>query len=91
MKELEQSRLRSVLQWLCPHWWWPVPDYTGHVLMEVTKSERCRICGKFRVHAKLREPHPSRDKDEHLEELQHPGHEFIVEEWLPYQEEVSEA
>lgn len=69
---------------LCPHWYKPVPDYGAAMLMDVTKRERCRICGHCRVHAKVLEPHPSRDKEQLESELQHPGYELVIEEWLPY-------
>lgn len=69
---------------LCPHWYRLVPDYGDQIMMDVTKRERCMLCGKARIHAKVPEPHPSRDKEELKEELQRPGNEVVVEEWLPY-------
>lgn len=68
---------------LCPHWYRTVPDYGHQIMMDVTKQERCRVCGKRRVHAKVPEPHPTRDKEDLKEKLQHPGYEVVIEEWLP--------
>lgn len=73
---------------LCPHWYWPIPDYGADLMCEVTRREKCRICGQHRIHARVPEPHPTRDKEEVLEELQKPGFEFVVEEWLPYGEKI---
>lgn len=68
---------------LCPHWYRTVPDYGDQIMMDVTKQERCRVCGKRRVHARVPEPHPTRDKEDLKEKLQHPGYEVVIEEWLP--------
>ena len=68
----------------CPHWFKPVPDYGHHIMFDVTKSEQCRVCGTRRVHIKAPEPHPTRDKEDVKERLQHAGYEVVVEEWLPY-------
>ena len=84
----QQSRVRKLLYQSCPHWYWPVPDYGDHIMMEVTEREKCRICRKQRIHAKIPEPHPTRNKCDVLEKLQHPGHEVVVEEWLPYGEKL---
>ena len=74
-----------ILQRVCPHWWtekhYPGP---GRVMYDVKKHEKCVICGKHRVYAKVPEPHPTRDKDDVVDDLQAPGHEFIVDEWVPY-------
>ena len=78
------NRVKQALYRICPHWYWPVPDYGHHIMMDVTKRERCRICGKHRIHARISEPHPTRDKNEILNDLQQPGYELVVEEWLPY-------
>lgn len=81
---MSDGAIRRALINVCPHWWWPVPDYGHSLMMDVTKRERCRFCGKHRIHAKVPEPHPTRDKEELVEKLQEPGHEIVVEEWLPY-------
>lgn len=80
----EDSTLRKLVDKLCPHWYWPGPEYPEAVTYEVTKAERCRLCGKRRIHARVPEPHPTRDREDLLEKLQKPGNEFVVEEWLPY-------
>lgn len=69
---------------VCPHWYRLAPDYGDQIMYEVTKRERCLICGKERVHAKVPEPHPTRDKQALVGRLQEPGYELIVDEWLPY-------
>lgn len=86
MSERAQSRTQRVLSRVCPHWYWPIPNYGNTIMMEVTKRERCRICGKHRIHARVPEPHPTRDKQALLEEINRPGHELVVEEWVPYGE-----
>lgn len=80
----EESRLRRLAYKLCPHWYWPIADVLPNVMMEVTRRERCRFCGHERVHAKVPEPHSSRDREKVREDLQQPGYEVVVEEWLPY-------
>lgn len=73
---------------LCPHWWTGTAhaeDFESPALMfEVVRREKCVICGKRRIYARVPEPHPTREKEELVAELQRPGWEFIVEEWLPY-------
>lgn len=79
--------LGSMLMNVCPHWYWPMPDYVSYshsIMMEIEEIERCRICGKRRVHAKVPEPHPTRDKEQLRDDLQEPGFELVIEEWLPY-------
>ena len=53
-------------------------------MFEVVRREKCVVCGHRRVHARVPEPHPTRDKDEVVQQLQHRGCEFVVDEWLPY-------
>jgi len=71
---------------ICPHWWTETmhPDESAIMYDEVSR-EKCMICGKRRVYAKVPEPHPSRDKEQLLKQLQRPTHEVVVDEWLPYQ------
>jgi len=79
MNEFRRPWYRRV----CPHWWKPVPDY-GHMIMcEVTRRETCRLCGLHRIHARVPDPHPSRDKEDVRAKLQQPGFEIVVEEWVP--------
>jgi len=85
---LHESRagpLKTLARRACPHWWRPIPSAGGSIMMEMEKEEVCHLCGKIRVHAKVSEPHPTRDKQDLVDELQSPPHyEFIVTEWLPY-------
>jgi len=71
---------------LCPHWYKTPPNTHDAVMMDVVKRKQCRICGKHRIHAKVPKPHPSRNKQSLLRDLQQPGFELVVDEWLPYGE-----
>lgn len=70
---------------LCPHWWTEDPHAPRDAIMfDVISCKKCLLCGKRRIHARVPEPHPTRDKGEVVADLQRPEHEFVVEEWLPY-------
>lgn len=72
----------GLLYRVCPHWYAPFPNFGDSIMMDVVKREQCRLCGKFRVHARVVEPHPTRDKAEIVEQAQEPGYELVVDEWI---------
>lgn len=80
--------MRRILQGLCPHWWTEklnAGDFgSGPIMFEIARREKCMVCGKRRIHARVPEPHPTREKEELVEKLQRPERELIVDEWLPY-------
>jgi hypothetical protein len=65
---------------ICPHWYAETHDYIEPVMYEITKQERCRICGKYRTFARVPEPHPTRDKEQLKEQLESKG-SLVVDEW----------
>ena len=76
----------SLIQTLCPHWYWPVPMAAGgeeSELFQTVKQERCKLCGKVRTYARVREPTwPSQSREELVEEMEQPNQELVVVEWL---------
>lgn len=77
--------MTRILQRLCPHWWTEDPHGVHQPIMfKVDSWQKCMICGKRRVYARVPEPHPTRDKEDLIEDLQQPGCEFVIKEWLPY-------
>lgn len=85
-KQSKAGPLKKLLYRACPHWYWAVPNYGMDFMMDVESIERCKLCGKFKVHARVPEPHPGKDKGELVDAMNYPGYELIVDEWLPYGE-----
>lgn len=81
----EVGFLRRYVQRLCPHSYRKTtPFHMDGVMMEITGQYKCRLCGKMRTHVRIPEPHPTREKAATLDNLQDPGREVVVDEWLPY-------
>lgn len=80
-----RSAPRKIAQTICPHSFREVVSLARDIPLrfEVNQRERCRFCGKERWHVEAIEPHPSRDKEQLVRELQWPGCEIVVEDWIP--------